>query len=1136
MDNNKYVLSIESNEIRFQQDLDMSGWKVSLEKLSYDKGIYRPAEIMATLNVGGTGLNVDKLTDAFYQKRAKLSVDGKTVAENYFVYGVRPVFRTVSSGSSVKLELTICSHDKVLTMDKYSKAWTGRKLGEEVFGGEMSGLPFKFMCCRDLQVVTYDKGEFIQPYLVQYNESFYDFLRRTANRCGEFLYHEDGKLHLGMTMNDKAKDNDPDYARLASERYYETIASEGLKTNDYTYDYLQDRPEPEDRPYSNPLTYDDYLSDVDPDYTTLSEQVDFVSRNIVTAMFMCLEGTSLAKILANILVTGAFKTGKAAISMVNLDNKYHDVNTKAWDGKTEQMNGDKVRQFGTAQNHKTKCGLGDKEVNMNGVFYAMVREAEKKVGENAVYLEFGQKTQDLRIGDKIKVDGTPYVVIGVKGACDLVYKSDKTTEKVEPTYVESQQVIGVKLYGDAPIPPALPNTVIRESQPQLAFVEANMDPMKIGRVRLKFAWQKKTDDASPWVRVSLPFATDAGGVKFKPEKGDEVIVSFEEGNIERPYVSGFLLSPKSNESWSYLPDRGITSKNGHNITFNDGIDGSSFYQSVSPLLKMARSFLPTFVLDPFLKEDMDHRSLTGGMTLSDRYGMYRISLSSDQRSVAIQSAMGDVTLNAFTGITISAPNGDVKIVGKNVSIEAGDKVTIESGKNVKERFVADNNTYEEEGHAWSTRAGKTGKDLWTNSYRGVMNRTINKAIDVSLLRTMLEVVLRPIDGTTKIKSYTFVRMEAGKGSTEYPRTALKDTAGELAAYDLVPSIKKIAAIVDSRVEAIKTAYEKACDDVEIFNSISGEAGINPNEAVISVDTIRNRSNGELDYNWDSINLDEVKLELKQLKEHFDQKRKDIEDTKPKKEDKQYDGEQGKVKYQHDMDDWQQLMDQLNTNYQNAIVYGQSRRDDTMREIVKKANQLKESILKLMEAMQNFNSENSQNEQLYYSKEINDALEKMTFLEIESVTKDSKKDDVTNWASLKKHYMRTAVYFFLAETSVNDKVKSVVKFKSSAMNKSALQNITYWRKLVDDIVAKPDEKGAGAKIKGWFSETYLSPWVDSTVNRKRWRVGLEGKILLSDSSGSTLTFDNNGEVKSRENAMFTDKTVDNLKKLLKSIGG
>lgn len=39
--------------------------------------------------------------------------------------------------------------------------------------------------------------EFIQPYLVQYNESFFDFLVRVSNRCGEFLYYEDGYFNIG---------------------------------------------------------------------------------------------------------------------------------------------------------------------------------------------------------------------------------------------------------------------------------------------------------------------------------------------------------------------------------------------------------------------------------------------------------------------------------------------------------------------------------------------------------------------------------------------------------------------------------------------------------------------------------------------------------------------------------------------------------------------------------------------------------------------------------------------------------------------------------------------------------------------------------------------------------------------------
>ena len=110
---------------------------------------------------------------------------------------------------------------------------------------------------------------------------------------------------------------------------------------------------------------------------------------------------------------------------------------------------------------------------------------------------------------------------------------------------------------------------------KLAFITSTgfLDPKKIGRVRVRFAWQEAKGDGSPWIRVMMPFATNGGGVKFNPQPDDEVMVSFEEGNVERPYVSGYLLSPRSNESWKALPDRTITSKNGHSITFNDNKDG-----------------------------------------------------------------------------------------------------------------------------------------------------------------------------------------------------------------------------------------------------------------------------------------------------------------------------------------------------------------------------------------------------------------------------------------------------------------------------------------------------------------------------------------------------------------------------------
>ena len=54
-------------------------------------------------------------------------------------------------------------------------------------------------CTTDnMQILKYDTGkEHIFPYLVQYNESFYDFLARTTNRWGEFMYYENDKLNIG---------------------------------------------------------------------------------------------------------------------------------------------------------------------------------------------------------------------------------------------------------------------------------------------------------------------------------------------------------------------------------------------------------------------------------------------------------------------------------------------------------------------------------------------------------------------------------------------------------------------------------------------------------------------------------------------------------------------------------------------------------------------------------------------------------------------------------------------------------------------------------------------------------------------------------------------------------------------------
>lgn len=98
------------------------------------------------------------------------------------------------------VKLTIHSYDKLMAIDKYCKAFTTKKLCSDILRKEFAGFGLSNdMLLADignLRNLTYKDGdkqtEMIQPYLVQYNESFYDFMVRTANRCGEFFYFENG--------------------------------------------------------------------------------------------------------------------------------------------------------------------------------------------------------------------------------------------------------------------------------------------------------------------------------------------------------------------------------------------------------------------------------------------------------------------------------------------------------------------------------------------------------------------------------------------------------------------------------------------------------------------------------------------------------------------------------------------------------------------------------------------------------------------------------------------------------------------------------------------------------------------------------------------------------------------------------
>ena len=115
-----------------------------------------------------------------------------------------------------------------------------------------------------------------------------------------------------------------------------------------------------------------------------------------------------------------------------------------------------------------------------------------------------------------------------------------------------------------------------QSDMQLADVVDNDDPQGQGRIKVKFKWECQTNDPTEWLRVISPNAGsgDTGknrGFHVIPEKGDQVVIAFEEGNVARPVVMGSVYHGKSGDSSGFKNSntKGLTSRKGSALSFDD---------------------------------------------------------------------------------------------------------------------------------------------------------------------------------------------------------------------------------------------------------------------------------------------------------------------------------------------------------------------------------------------------------------------------------------------------------------------------------------------------------------------------------------------------------------------------------------
>lgn len=106
----------------------------------------------------------------------------------------------------------------------------------------------------------------------------------------------------------------------------------------------------------------------------------------------------------------------------------------------------------------------------------------------------------------------------------------------------------------------------------VGIVDDLNDPEGLGRVRVRYP--NYDDQRSNWARIATPMAGRDRGLRYAPEKGDEVLVAHEQGDKRRPYILGALWSssdpPPSDDGDPVANNlRQIVSRSGHRITLDD---------------------------------------------------------------------------------------------------------------------------------------------------------------------------------------------------------------------------------------------------------------------------------------------------------------------------------------------------------------------------------------------------------------------------------------------------------------------------------------------------------------------------------------------------------------------------------------
>lgn len=204
-----------------------------------------------------------------------------------------------------------------------------------------------------------------------------------------------------------------------------------------------------------------------------------------------------------------------------------------------------------------------------------------------------------------------------------------------------------------------------------AVVTNNTDPDNFGRVKVKFDWLGDNIE-SDWARVAAPGAGKERGMLWLPEVDDEVLVAFEFGDFNHPYVVAGLWNGKDKPPLQTsaavksgkVEVRQFKTRAGHVITLDD-TSGSEKIEIIDAKSKTS------IVMDTASEQV----TIKAGATRSITMGKSNIEVKASSNTAVLSDSdikltVGGSTITIGTAmIEIKSGSGSVKLDPSGVTVQ-----------------------------------------------------------------------------------------------------------------------------------------------------------------------------------------------------------------------------------------------------------------------------------------------------------------------------------------------------------------------------------------------------------------------------------------------------------------------------------